>query len=122
MSSIEEDTVISLPPADTEVLGRGHRPHVPSVRLKDAEALTPVTHHALINSTTKSESSSSVQGISLYPLTKFISDTDFSPQHQVFLAAITAGTEPKHFKDAVGIKVWDDAMVVEVVALEDADT
>lgn len=38
------------------------------------------------------------------------------------MANVTAAKEPKHFKEAVGIKVWDDAMTVEVVALEDQHT
>ncbi|CAA7062182.1 unnamed protein product [Microthlaspi erraticum] len=65
-----------------------------------------------------SSQSSSVQGNSLYPLSHFISDESFSPNQRAFFAAITAGDEPKSFKDAVQIKVWNDAMGSEVDALE----
>lgn len=65
-----------------------------------------------------SESWVPVQGNSLYPLTNFVCDTIFSPQHRVFLAAITADVKPRQFKEAVGIKVWDDSMITEIVALE----
>lgn len=34
------------------------------------------------------------------------------------MASITAGVEPKFFRDAVAEKVWRDAMRVEVDALE----
>jgi len=34
------------------------------------------------------------------------------------LATITKSVEPKHFKEAVQIKVWNDAMIKEVDALE----
>lgn len=110
-----------------EQLGRGHRKTVPSVRLRDfvtynaaASPSTLQTHHAL--SVSASQSSETIQGNTVYPLTNYICDSKFSPQHQVFLAAITAGVEPKHFKEAVGQKIWDDSMVVEVVALEGQHT
>nr|AII99795.1 copia-type retrotransposon polyprotein [Sinapis alba] len=108
-----------------EALGRGRRHAVPSVKLKDyvtynAEAHALSTHHA--HTISVPQSSSSVQGNTLYPLTKFVCDSNFSPQQQAFLAAITAGVEPKHFKEAVGIDVWDNSMVDEIVALEGQHT
>ena len=108
-----------------EALGRGKRPHVPSVNLKDyitynAAASELDTHHALTISVP--QTSSSVQGTTLYPLTKFVSDSKFTSLQQAFLAAITAGVEPKHIKEAVGIDVWDDSMTDEIVALEDQHT
>ena len=63
-----------------------------------------------------------VQGTSQYPLSQFIADADFSSGHQAYMAAITAGVEPKHFKEAIGQKIWDDAMYVEVDALEEQGT
>ena len=107
-----------------EQLGRGQRKSVPSVRLRDfvtynTTASQSQTHHAPSVSLSQS---STVQGNKIYPLTNYICDSKFSPQHQVFLAAITAGVEPKHFKKAVGQKVWDDSMTVEIVALEDQHT
>ena len=75
-----------------------------------------LTHHALLSSNRKS--SSSAQGNSLYSLTNFISDDKFSAGHRAYLAAITSNVEPKSFKDAVRVKVWNDAMFKEVDALE----
>jgi len=51
-------------------------------------------------------------------LTNFISDDQFSSGHRAYLTAITSTVEPKHFKEAVHIKVWNDAMVKEVDSLE----
>lgn len=49
-----------------------------------------------------SESSSLVKDTSLYPLTKFIAETNFSPRHRAYMATIIS-VEPKHFKKAVQI-------------------
>ncbi|CAA7049516.1 unnamed protein product [Microthlaspi erraticum] len=76
-------------------------------------------HHAPPDPTS---TSSSVQGTSLYPLSHYISDESFSPEQRAFFAAITAGEEPKHFKDAVRMKVWNNAMGTEVDALEQKRT
>ena len=106
-----------------EASGRGHRQRVSSVRLQDYvtyNAVVSDTPHALPLST--SSSSSLVQGNSLYPLTNYICDANFTPQHRAFLTSVTAHKEPKHFKEAVGIKVWDDSMTVEIVALEGQHT
>lgn len=81
---------------------------------------TQETHHA--PNASSSESSSTVQGTSLVSLEDCVSDDLFSPGHRVFMAAITKTNEPKHFQEAVRIKVWNDAMNKEVVALEDKDT
>ena len=81
---------------------------------------TEDTHHALSNSSR--QSSTSVQGNSLFPLTNYISDHKFSSDHRVYLAAITAYNEPKHFKEAVRIKAWNNAMTKEIDALEDKNT
>ena len=92
-----------------------------SVRLQDYvlynATVSPINPHALPDSS--SQSSSMVQGTSsLYPLSDYVSDDCFSAGHKAFLAAITANDEPKHFKEAVRIKVWNDAMFKEVDALE----
>ncbi|CAA7060014.1 unnamed protein product [Microthlaspi erraticum] len=104
-------------------LGRGQRQRSTSVKLRDYVTYNVVCnqdpHHAPPDPTSQS---SSVQGTSLYPLSHFISDECFSPGQRAFFAAITAGDEPKHFKDAVQIKVWNDAMGTEVDALEQKRT
>lgn len=93
------------------------------MRLNDYVTYTTTaenTHHDSRSSSSKS--SRAVQGISQYPLSQFISDSDFSPGHLAYMAAVAAGVEPKHFKEAIGQEVWDDAMYVEVDALEELDT
>lgn len=102
---VSDQNVENAPAQVTEELGRGHRKQVPSVRLKDyvaynSEVVLPVlsTPHAPLPFST--ESSVPVQGNSLYPLTNFVSDANFSPQHRVFLANITTDFEPRHFKEA----------------------
>ncbi|XP_010501854.1 PREDICTED: uncharacterized protein LOC104779171 [Camelina sativa] len=76
---------------------------------------TPSSSNTLPDSS--SLSSASVPGISLSPLTDYFED-NFTPAHRVYLAAITDNNEPKHFKEAVQFKVWNDAMSKEVDALE----
>ena len=120
------DDFVSNPPA-TNDLGRGKRQHVPSVKLKDYVTYNATVQRSVLSphlalATSNSESSASIQGNSLYPLTTFVSDSNFTPLQQAFLAAITAGVEPKHFKEAVGIDVWDDSMTHEIVALEGQHT
>ncbi|KAG7552999.1 Retrotransposon Copia-like N-terminal [Arabidopsis thaliana x Arabidopsis arenosa] len=99
---------------------QGKRQTQPPVRLKDYVLYNatsdPINPHVLSDSA--SLSSSTVQGTSSYPLTDYVSDDCFSPGHKVFLAAITANVEPKNFKEAVQVKVWNDAMFKEVDALE----
>ncbi|KAG7536483.1 GAG-pre-integrase domain [Arabidopsis suecica] len=99
---------------------QGKRQIQPPVRLKDYVLYNatsdPINPHVLSDSA--SLSSSTVQGTSSYPLTDYVSDECFSPGHKVFLAAITANVEPKNFKEAVQVKVWNDAMFKEVDALE----
>nr|AAD19784.1 putative retroelement pol polyprotein [Arabidopsis thaliana] len=76
---------------------------------------TPSSIHALPADPSQS---STVPGKSLFPLTDYVSDAAFSSSHRAYLAAITDNVEPKHFKEAVQIKVWNDAMFTEVDALE----
>ena len=91
--------------AEVVELGRGHRGKIPSVKLRDyvsynAQYLkTP--HHDLAVPPLESESSTTIQGNTPYPLEDYISDERFSPDHKAFLAAITAGKEPRNYKEAV---------------------
>lgn len=129
-----DETVMSVPqvvsqvPAETtvstEVLGRGQRSRVPSVKLQDyvtynASCLkeTPLAH-----ALTPSTSSRNNPGNSPYPLDDYVTDLKFSASHQVFLAAVTAGLEPKRYSEAIKDKVWRDAMKHEVVAHEELGT
>lgn len=102
---------------------RGQRERAPSVKLKDYvtyDIQVLHTHHA--PTSFLSQSSSTASGTTPYPLSEFISDSNFSPGQQVFLAAITAEVEPKHFAEAVLEDVWNDSMFEEVDALEEQHT
>ena len=52
----------------------------------------------------------------------YVSCEKFSLPHRHFLAAITAGTEPKAFAEAVKSPQWHDAMQQEIQALENNGT
>ncbi|KAJ4812357.1 Retroelement pol polyprotein-like [Rhynchospora pubera] len=55
---------------------------------------------------------------SLYPITHYVNCNKFSMAHRIFLAAVTAGKEPRHFGEAMKDKHWRDAMQTEIDALE----
>ncbi|CAA7023525.1 unnamed protein product [Microthlaspi erraticum] len=118
-----QGSVSSQPVVSNASLGRGLHQRSASVKLRDYVTYNVVCsqdpHHAPPD---PSSHSSTVQGTSLYSLSHYISDDRFSPGQRAFFAAITAGDEPKHFKDAVAIKVWNDAMGIEVDALEQKRT
>jgi len=54
---------------------------------------------------TPSSSSRNGPGKSLYPLDDYVIDLNFSPSHQAFLVAVSAGIEPKRYSDAIKEKV-----------------
>ena len=66
----------------------------------------------------ESFSSSTVSGKILYPISNYLFDAGFSANHIAFIAAILDSTEPKHFKEAILIKEWCEAMRQEIDALE----
>ena len=125
-SKIEEDppnenSLEPLPETSSdELLGRGQRTKVPSIRLKPY-----VTYSARcdINPVLNSiDSTSTSSGTCLYAIANYVFIDGFSPKHTTFLAAITLGDEPIHFRDAMKLKVWRDSMGTEYVALEDNNT
>lgn len=54
----------------------------------------------------------------VYPLSHFISYSKFSPDHTVFLSAISSTDEPKSFSQAVRYTHWREAVAKEITALE----
>lgn len=126
---LETETVTPVSPPDlttgsTENLGRGQRTRAPSTRLQDyvmynarCTQETPLAH-----SSTPSASSRNGPGKTAFPLDDYVTDLNFSAAHQVFLAAVTAGVEPKRYSEAIKLKVWRDAMKHEVVAHEELGT
>ena len=118
---------ISSPPENivsSETLGHGQRSRIPSVKLKDYVTYNVVRLEEPNLSLTGSSSTSStnVPGMTSYPLNAYVSDLNFSVPHQAFLAAMTAGVEPKSYSEAIKDKVWRDAMKREVVAHEELGT
>ncbi|CAA7027431.1 unnamed protein product [Microthlaspi erraticum] len=107
-------------PGLPELLGRGHRSKKTSVLLKDF--VTQNVHyspsHALSLAPSDSKPSQTVSGKTLYPLTKYLSDIGFTAHHIAFMAAVLDSEEPQHFKDAILIKEWCEAMKKEIEALE----
>ncbi|XP_010463099.1 PREDICTED: uncharacterized protein LOC104743749 [Camelina sativa] len=115
---VSESAVPALP-----LQRQSQRSKTPSVRLSDY-VLYNVNYTPSSNALPafSSQFSATVPGTSLSPFKDFVSDDDFSPAHRVFLAAITAHDEPKHFKEAVKIKVWNNAMSNKIEALEQNKT
>ena len=107
-----------------EVFGRGQRPRVPSVKLKDYVMYNAIhlENPSLTSACSSSHPHETVQGNSLYPLTDYITDENFSVAHRAFLAAVTAGVEPRSYSQAVKDKIWRGAMKQEVIAHEESGT
>ncbi|XP_010456691.1 PREDICTED: uncharacterized protein LOC104738171 [Camelina sativa] len=117
------ETTSPVTPGLPELLGKGQRKKFPSVLHKDF--VVPPVHsssHALAPDLLDSLSSSTVSGTVLYPITTFLSNVGFSANHIAFMAKILDSHEPKHFKDAVKIKKWCEAMRKEIDALEANNT
>ena len=70
---------------------------------------------------TRSSTSSDSPGAS-YSITHYVNFDKFSTQHRSFLANITAGVEPRSFKEAMQDEGWRAAMASEIHALEDNGT
>lgn len=114
----------STQPAPESTTGRGQRLHQPSVKLKDYVMYnaTSLEDPSLALHCSASSSSEIVQGKTLYPLTNFITDENFSASHKAFLAAITAGVEPRYYSQAAKDDIWRGAMKHEVIAHEESGT
>lgn len=104
-------------PSNLEILGRGHRLRQPSVLLRDYVLHTVRAHRPSTPSTAPRSCSSSH-----YPLTNYLTDARFSLSYRAYLAAITAGVEPRSFGEAMTNKHWQAAMQQEIRALEDNNT
>jgi len=57
-----------------------------------------------------------------YPIVNFVTCSNFSSSHQIFLAAITKIVEPKYYHEAVKAPLWQKAMAKEIQALEENET
>ena len=104
----------TLPTAE---LGRGKRAKVPSVLLRDF--ITPTITTA---SPSPSSSASSDSSGTSYPSAHFVNADKFSRRHRIFLTVVTAGHEPRNYKEAMSHVGWRDAMQTEITALERNET
>lgn len=102
----------------TEELGRGHREKFVPAKLRDYKLYNARCdpHHTLI--APPSESTTVPGNSTPYPIENLITDAHFSAEHQAFLAAVTAGVEPKSFKEAVKYEIWRNSMKKEIHAFE----
>ena len=98
-------------------MGRGMRDKLPSVLLRDF-----VTHTVVAGSPSPSTSSPQHSSGNPYPIAHYINCGNFSVHYRKFLAAITSGTEPRSFKEAMKDVRWKESMQEEIRALEDNGT
>ena len=57
-----------------------------------------------------------------YPLANYVTYTKFSSTHKAFLVSITSEFEPKSFHEAMKLSQWREAMIKEIIALEQNGT
>ncbi|KAK9190888.1 hypothetical protein WN943_019498 [Citrus x changshan-huyou] len=103
------------------VLGRGCRQRQPSTRLRDYVLHTVQRLSSSSSPFARSLGHTHSSG-SPYRITHYVNYDKFSLRHRAFLAAVTAGTEPSSFTEAVEDEKWRDAMKKEIQALEDNET
>ncbi|XP_073271469.1 uncharacterized protein [Primulina huaijiensis] len=53
-----------------------------------------------------------------YPISKYLTYSNFSPSYQDYLAAMSSVTEPNSYHEAITDPRWQDAMNLELAALE----
>ncbi|RZC74234.1 hypothetical protein C5167_049711 [Papaver somniferum] len=98
-------------------MGKGKRQKIPSSRLKGF-----VMHTVCENSPPSTQPTQSSTSGTPYLLTYYVSCDRFSAVHRKYLAAITAGNEPKSFKEAMKHPGWQKVMAEEIRALEEQGT
>jgi hypothetical protein len=113
VEEIEEPAITD----NVETLGRGHRTKIPSTKL---QGYVRNTISKIIPSDCSTAPTCPLG--TLYPLSQYVNYANFSPQHRIFLAAITAATEPRSFVEAVKDVRWRNAMQLEIEALENNGT
>lgn len=100
---------------ENEQLGCGHRECCPSSKYKDFICHTV---SCAKDPTSKSHQPSYPSNM-LYPITHYMTCTNFSMRHREFLAIVTIGPQ---FNEAVRDPLWRNAMRQEIDALEKNET
>ncbi|XP_026431504.1 uncharacterized protein LOC113328696 [Papaver somniferum] len=113
----EEDVGPSNDVTAEEEMGKGKRQNVPSSRLKGF-----VKHTIRENIPSHPHSTQSSSSSTPYPLTYYVSCDRFSAVHKKYLPALTAGSEPRKFKEAMKHPGWRKSMEEEIRALEEQGT
>ena len=114
------------PPSDdptsssTTDMGRGHRPKLPSTRLRDY-VTNSVRVSGMDPPSSVPDPSSSSSGTP-YPLAHYVNCDKFSSNYRKFLAALISTQEPRSFKEAMKDAGWRASMQSEIQALEDNGT
>ncbi|XP_021748580.1 uncharacterized protein LOC110714381 [Chenopodium quinoa] len=116
-ATVQEDPIATTTTLDD--MGRGHRQKFVSTKLKG------FVTHAQVTRNSPSSSPAPVapppSGMP-YPIAHYVSCDKFSAKHQNFVAAITAGKEPRSFKEAMCDEDWKQAMREEMNVLESNGT
>lgn len=109
-----DESSISTPVTHSpeQALGRGLRSRQPPPYLRDF-----VCHSARVVHPSPSLPSTGSSG-TRFPLANYVTYQNFSESHTKFLAAISAGVEPRTFHEAVQDPNWRQAMQTEIDALE----
>ncbi|XP_061365768.1 uncharacterized protein LOC133309044 [Gastrolobium bilobum] len=108
----------NVPSAAVHDVGRQRRPRRAPTYLNDYECNKVETHELSAPASPPSDDRSGIK----YPLQNYVSLSKFSPNHHAFVAAIDAGHEPRHLKEAMRDSQWVEAMRKEITALEDNGT
>ncbi|RDY02678.1 hypothetical protein CR513_13821, partial [Mucuna pruriens] len=123
--SVEVHKIQSSEDLMNENLGRGHRECHPPSKLKDyichtvncVKDLTPKLHPP-----SQSSSIHNPQVYLLYPITNYVTCTNFSMSHRQFLTTITSEHESSRFFEAIRDPLWKNVMKKEIDALERNET
>ncbi|XP_074301226.1 uncharacterized protein LOC141632589 [Silene latifolia] len=103
---------------EAPVMGRGKRNKIPSTRLRGFVVGTTAGTSSDSDSSPDSPRSSGTP----YALANYLTCTNFSRNHRVFLAAISNVVEPPSFRVAINDPRWCKAMEAEITALENNGT
>ncbi|XP_074271447.1 uncharacterized protein LOC141595383 [Silene latifolia] len=117
-NSSTADNGLGTDSGEAPVMGRGHRPKIPSTRLRGFVVGTTAGTSSDSDSSPDSPRSSGTP----YDLANYLTCTNFSRNHRVFLADISNGVEPPSFRVAINDPRWCKAMEAEITALENNGT
>lgn len=106
-SPASSSSPVHPPAVQLELLGKGHRPKRPPVKL--ADYVTTLLHQPFPSATP-------------YPLDNYISSSRFSDNYQAYILAITSGNEPRNYNEAMLDDHWKGAVSDEIGSLENLGT